>query len=110
MMRKLIFYISILFISNSIMAQDNQTGNLPYYQLPDYPETYTASTVAARMVDGLGFRYYWATEGLRPEDLAFRPGIEARTSEETIDHILGLSEVIVNSVKNLSNDGSFSSA
>ena len=51
------------------------------------------------MIDGLGFRFYWATEGLRPEDLAFRPNAEARTSEETIDHILGLSAIILNSVK-----------
>ncbi|TAK34823.1 MAG: hypothetical protein EPO28_15520, partial [Saprospiraceae bacterium] len=58
-----------------------------------------AETVAARMIDGLGFRYYWATEGLRPEDLAFKPSAEARTSEETIDHILGLSEMIVNATK-----------
>ena len=52
------------------------------------------------MVDGLGFRYYWATEGLRDVDLKFKPNDEARTTEETIDHILGLSNVIVNSTTN----------
>ena len=82
------------------MAQDNSTNSsdLPYYQIPDYPVEYTAETVAARMVDGLGFRYYWATEGLREEDLAFKPSEGARTSGETIDHILGLTNVIHNSV------------
>ena len=49
------------------------------------------------MVDGLGFRYYWATEGLRDEDLAYKPSEEARTTSETIDHIYGLTKVIVNS-------------
>ena len=72
---------------------------LPYYQIPDYPESYTAENVAARMIDGLGFRYYWATDGLRPEDLAYKPSAEARSSEETIDHILGLSEVVVNAAR-----------
>ena len=55
------------------------------------------------MIDGLGFRFYWATEGLRAEDLAFRPSPEARTSEETIDHILGLSNIILNALKKQSN-------
>lgn len=88
------------------MAQDSTkpTSELPYYQIPDYPNEYTANTVAARMVDGLGFRYYWATEGLRDEDLAFKPNDEARTTEQTIDHILGLTRVIVNSVKKVPNE------
>lgn len=78
---------------------------LPYYQIPDAPESYTQGAIAARMVDGLGFRYYWATEGLRSEDLQFRPGEDARSSEETIDHILGLSNVILNSALHKVNEG-----
>ena len=77
----------------------NTTNALPYYEIPEYPESFTAETVVARMIDGLGFRYYWATEGLRAEDLAYRPGENTRTSEETIDHILGLTNMILNSVK-----------
>jgi len=69
---------------------------LPYYQIPKEPKEYSAGTAASRMVDGLGFRYYWATEGLTQKDLAFQPNAEARTTLETIDHILGLSQVIVN--------------
>tara|TARA_R110002050_G_scaffold300018_1_gene467375 strand:+ start:64096 stop:64617 length:522 start_codon:yes stop_codon:yes gene_type:complete len=83
-------------------SQNNQNDKLPYYEIPEYPETYTASSVAARMVDGLGFRYYWATEGLRIEDLAYKPGETGRTTAETIEHIYGLSKFIRNSV--LSND------
>lgn len=73
--------------------------SLPYYQIPDYPDTITPETVFARMVDGVGFRFYWATEGLRPEDLAFRPTPAARSTEETIDHIMGLTTVVLNSVQ-----------
>ena len=81
------------------MAQntENQSSELPYYQIPDYPQEYSAATVAARMIDGLGFRYYWATDGLREQDLSFRPNDEARTTDETLDHILSLSKMIVNS-------------
>ncbi len=76
-------------------AQKNE--GLPYAEIPSPPEAYTAGSVASRMIDGLGFRYYWATEGLRPEDLSYKPSVEARTAEETIDHILGLSYVVLNS-------------
>lgn len=70
---------------------------MPYYQIPPYPETFTAGTVAARMVDGLGFRFYWATEGLRKEDLDYKPGADARTCLQTIEHIYGMSLIILNS-------------
>lgn len=77
--------------------------SLPYYEIPPYPDSFTAENVVARMIDGLGFRFYWATEGLRPEDLAFKPSPEARSSEETVDHILGLSAIIVNALKKQAN-------
>ncbi len=79
------------------MAQ-NEKETLPYSEIPEHPETYTAGTVAARMVDGLGFRYYWATEALRAEDLAYKASESGRTSLETIDHIYGLSSFILNSI------------
>ena len=100
-MKQVLVLICLLFIAFTSMSQgaSKQSPELPYYQIPDYPEEYTVTTVVARMVDGLGFRYYWATEGLRPEDLAFKPNEEARTTEETMDHILGLTKIILNSVK-----------
>ena len=96
------FLLLFFFLATGINAQDeimknaNAESDLPYYQIPPYPETYTAGTVAARLIDGLGFRYFWATEGLRPEDLQFRPNEAARTTEETLDHIYELSILIVN--------------
>ena len=108
MYKKGLLILLALAIIFPTMAQElsNQSTDLPYYQIPEYPQEYTANTVAARMVDGLGFRYYWATEGLRQEDLAFKPNEEARTSEETIDHILGLTRVLLNSVKKIPNEAS----
>ena len=81
----------------------SQNTDLPYYEIPEYPDSYNQGTVAARMVDGLGFRYYWATQGLRDIDLKFKPNESARTTEETIDHILGLSTVIFNSAMKIEN-------
>ena len=99
-MNKILLFI-LLLSSEFLMAQTDDY----YYEIPDYPAAYTATTVVARMVDGLGFRYYWATKDLRAEDLAFKPSDEARTCEETINHILGLTDVVLNSVKNLPNTG-----
>lgn len=60
--------------------------------------------MAARMVDGLGFRYYWATEDLRKSDLEYKPNEDVRSTGETIDHILNLSYVILNSTLKKPND------
>lgn len=98
-------YIIVLCCFTNFYAQETMKNTLPYYEIPEYPESYSAGSVAARMLDGLGFRYFWATEGLRVEDLKFRANEEARTSEDTIDHILGLSQMIVNAALNKSNDG-----
>ena len=72
---------------------------LPYQEIPSYPDNYTPETVVARMVDGLGFRFYWATESLRPEDLTFKPNEDARTIFETVQHIHGLTNVVLYPVK-----------
>lgn len=69
---------------------------LPYREIPVHADDYTAGTVASRMVDGLGFRFYWATEGLRTNDLSYRPGDDSRTTEETIEHIYSMSFIILN--------------
>jgi len=53
-------------------------------------ETLDGTRVFMRFVDGLAFRYYWSTEGLRPEDFAFRPGPDSMSLHELIDHILQL--------------------
>lgn len=104
-MYKLLAFIAFfIFINNPMSAQEN--NELPYAEIPEPAEEYSAGAVVSRMIDGLGFRFYWATEGLRPEDLSYRPAEGARTSEETADHILGLSRVILNSALNQVNESS----
>lgn len=83
----------------------NAQEKLPYYEIPEAPETYTAGSVMSRMIDGLGFRFYWATEGLRTEDLEFKPSKEARNFFETVQHIYELTTIILNSVLKQENTG-----
>jgi hypothetical protein len=104
-MRTFLTTICVSFLMTSISAR--QKSDLPYYEIPDYPVAYSSGAVAARVIDGLGFRYYWATEGLRPEDLKFAPKGESngepRTSEETIQHIYSLTTTLLNTTKKLPN-------
>ena len=39
------------------------------------------------MLDSLGFRFYWATEGLRAEDYAFRPAKDTMSIGELVAHV-----------------------
>lgn len=90
---KVLFFV---VLATQLSLSQDADKNLPYYEIPEYPDSYTAGTTVARMIDGLGFRYYWATEGLRDEDLAFKPSEEGRTTGETVDHLYGLTKVILN--------------
>ncbi|WP_019670282.1 DinB family protein [Eudoraea adriatica] len=93
-----------LFLITVMNAQEKNPQDIPYYQIPDYPDSYTPGTVVARMIDGLGFRYFWATEGLNAEDLAYKPSESNRTIDETLDHIYNLSRVVYNSAIKEIND------
>jgi hypothetical protein len=97
--------IGIFFFSFIMKGQE--TTKLPFYQLPEYAETYTAGTVAARMVAALGFRYHWASDNLNKDDLIYQHQETVRSTGEIIDHILDLSYIIVNATlkqPNLKND------
>ena len=86
------------------MFSDAQNkDDLPYYELPEATEEFTAGTMAARIVDALGFRFYWATDSLASQDLVFRANEEGKSTEETIIHIYSLSSTIVNSTLKQSN-------
>ncbi|NOT76668.1 MAG: hypothetical protein HOP08_17205 [Cyclobacteriaceae bacterium] len=88
---KSVLSILILCYAVSLPAQ-----TLPFSSITTYPDTYTAGSVAARMIDGLGFRFYWATEGLNEKDLAYKPSSDARSCQETIEHIYEMSFMAMN--------------
>jgi len=94
MKTKLIIMI-ILFAVTSISSQEK----LPYREIPVMAESYTAQNTVARMIDGLGFRYYWATEGLRAKDLAYQPKGEGRDCQQTVNHLYDLSNMTLRLTK-----------
>jgi hypothetical protein len=61
-----------------------------YDAIPDYPDNYSAGTVLGRLIDGLGFRYHWATEGLTERELEYRPSESSRSLFETLAHVHSL--------------------
>jgi hypothetical protein len=88
-MNKAFNFIAAFLFTMTVIGQ-----TLPYATIPEQPTEYTAATVTARMIDGLGFRFYWATEGLREQDYKFKPRDDARSIGETIEHIYGLTNMI----------------
>ncbi|MBR9757160.1 MAG: DinB family protein [Algicola sp.] len=89
---RLFFILTLLIASHQMKAQSTE---LPYYELPETSAAFTAGTVAARQIDGLGFRFYWATANLTQADLNYKPNNDARTTAETILHIYDLSNVVL---------------
>jgi hypothetical protein len=64
--------------------------SLPYYSIPEPPKDCTASAMLIRVLDGLGFRYRWATEGLEDEEYNFRPSPDSMNQRELLEHIYRL--------------------
>ncbi len=83
-----------ILVFNIMSAQE-----LPYHEIPEPSGKYTAGAVVSRMVDGLGFRYYWATKDLTEKDLHYKPSEEARTLLRTLDHIHVLSVMTLSAVE-----------
>jgi hypothetical protein len=61
-----------------------------FYEIPDYPENVAGTSVLVRLLDGLGFRFRWSTEGLSDKDYTFRPAPDCMSIEELVRHIWGL--------------------
>ena len=76
----------------SVISKDSNA--LPYYQIPEHGDRYTAGTVVSRMIDGLGFRFYWATEGLTPHDLDFKVQEDSRPILDVMLHVYSMSTII----------------
>lgn len=100
-MRLLVIAFNFLFfcLSANLYGSSNMqqitTDTLPYFKIPEYPDDDNRGTAVARMVDGLGYRYYWATESLREVDLNYRPSEDSRTAREIINHIYDLTRGIL---------------
>ena len=85
-------FLFFFIISGYMQSQDQ----LPFKSIPEYPDNYKSGNIIQRMIQGLGYRYYWATEGLTDKDLKYRPSNKAMSAYETLEHIYGLAETINN--------------
>jgi len=100
-MKYLLYLTIFLYFSSNLKAQDlvmDSLSALPYLSIEHTPEDFSGNSVLMRMIDGLGYRYYWGTEGLRPEDLTYDPGNDGASCEKLIKHLYSLSAVIYNTV------------
>lgn len=97
-MKNIIVFFTLLTLL-PMQSQENMNDSIPYSVIPEAPENYTAGTVVSRMIDGLGFRYHWATKDLTEADLKYNPGNEGRTIAQTLDHLFALSSTILSSAK-----------
>jgi len=100
---KYIFLFSIFAFTNIICAQEETTMEAPYHEIPEYPADYSAGNVLSRMIDGLGYRFYWATKDLTENDLNYKPSEDGKSTLETLDHMHGLSNTILNGCLNQAN-------
>tara|TARA_B100000767_G_scaffold265530_1_gene281687 strand:- start:2569 stop:3126 length:558 start_codon:yes stop_codon:yes gene_type:complete len=82
------------------MAQNLNSNQLPYKSIPEYQESYNSGNIVIRMIQGLGYRYYWATEGLTPDDMSYVPSESGQSLLETLEHIYGLANIVKNTSKN----------
>jgi hypothetical protein len=62
----------------------------PFQTIEAYPERRDAVGVVLRLIDGLGYRFYWATAGLAADDYAFSPGAGCQSIGGLIGHVWGL--------------------
>jgi hypothetical protein len=70
-----------------------------FYEIPDYPENVSGTSVLVRLLDGLGFRFRWSTEGLSEEDYQFRPAPDCMSVEELVKHVWGLVNWVCQSIQ-----------
>ncbi len=73
-----------------------------YKNLSTPKGTINTTTILSRQFQGLGFRYYWATQGLHLEDLNYRPTADSRSIFETMEHIYSLCFTVISTLEGLS--------
>ena len=61
-----------------------------FHRIPSYPDSISGTTTLVRLLDGLGFRFRWSTEGLSDDDYEFRPAPDCMSIEELVRHVRSL--------------------
>ena len=87
-----IFFILLGLYHLTIMSQTSEY----FKDISKYPTEINNGNIISRMINGLGYRYYWATEKLKENDLIYRPSTNAYSTKETLVHIFTLSKTVYN--------------
>lgn len=96
---KTTFITLVLLTCITLNGQETMPETEIYRTIPEAAQIFTPGTVVSRLIDGLGFRFYWASEGLTEEDLKYEPGNNGRNIRETVEHVYGLSKMILNAAR-----------
>ena len=94
-MKRIILLLTFL----TFQLLQGQENELPFAEIGPYPENYSAQGVLHRLISGLGYRFYWASADLRPEDLNYRPSNDSRATIEILEHIYKLSATIAGTLE-----------
>ena len=97
-MKKLILLLFIPLVSFGQI--DEQEFSLPFSDISEYPKEFSQANIVSRMIEGLGYRYYWASKSLSETDLEYKSSEDARSTLEIIKHIYSLTNMISSSFKN----------
>ena len=87
-----VFFILLGLYHLNIMSQTSEY----FKDISEYPTEINNGNIISRMINGLGYRYYWATEKLKENDLIYRPSTNAYSTKETLVHIFTLSKTVYN--------------
>ena len=87
-----VFFILLGLYHLNIMSQTSEY----FKDISKYPTEINNGNIISRMINGLGYRYYWATEKLNENDLIYRPSKDAYSTKETMVHIFTLSKTVYN--------------
>lgn len=66
---------------------------MDHNKIPPPPEIISSGSVLSRLIDGLAFRYKWATEGLTASNLKFKPCASSMDIISLLKHIYHLAYV-----------------
>ena len=87
-----VFFILLGLYHLNIMSQTSEY----FKDISKYPTEINNGNIISRMINGLGYRYYWATEKLKENDLIYKPSKDAYSTKETMVHIFTLSKTVYN--------------
>ena len=82
------------------MQMYSQENNY-FYEIKVCDENYSEIAIISRFLHAVGFRYYWSTEGLRENDLIYKPSDTGISTRATLEHIYVLAIIINSGIKDI---------